>query len=121
MFSCQARFQYDGLKRQRLNAPMVKTQNGSLTLATWEKAFAAIAEAVGKASGDEVKAIAGKLADAEGIMALKDLLNKLGSGNHASEGFPTLDADIRTSYLMNSRIAGVEETDAVLLVGYFHT
>jgi len=115
--SDKARFQYDGLKRQRLNAPMVKTQNGSLTLATWEKAFAAIAEAVSKASGDEVKAIAGKLADAEGIMALKDLLNKLGSGNHASEGFPTLDADIRTSYLMNSRIAGVEETDAVLLVG----
>jgi len=114
--SDKARFQYDGLKRQRLDAPMVKTKEG-LELATWESALAAVAQAVGFAKGNEIKAIAGKLADAESIVAMKDLLNKLGSGNHLCEGFSNLDADIRSSYLLNSTIFGVEDTDAVLLVG----
>lgn len=113
--SDKARFQYDGLKRQRLDAPMVKTKEG-LELATWESALAAVAQAVGFAKGNEIKAIAGKLADAESIVAMKDLLNKLGSGNHLCEGFSNLDADIRSSYLLNSTIFGVEDTDAVLLV-----
>jgi len=114
--SDKARFMYDGLKRQRLDHPMVKGASG-LAPATWEQALAAVAEKVGAAKGNELKAIAGKLADAEGLMAMKDMLNKLGSGNHQCEGFSTLDADIRSSYMMNSTIFGVEDTDAVLLVG----
>ena len=31
--------------------------------------------------GNEIAAIAGKLADAESLVAVKDLLNRLGSGN----------------------------------------
>jgi NADH dehydrogenase (ubiquinone) Fe-S protein 1 len=46
----------------------------------------------------------------------QDLLNKLGSGNHVAEGVGALEGDVRSSYLMNSTIVGVEDTDAVLLV-----
>lgn len=114
--SDKARFQYDGLKRQRIDVPMAKA-SGGLAAVSWEVAFEKIAEAVSKASKDEIKGIAGKLADAESIVALKDMLNRLGSGNHLCEGFPTLDADIRSSYLMNSSIVGIEDADAILLVG----
>lgn len=44
--------------------------------ATWAEAFTAIKAAVGKAKGNEVKAIAGKLSDAESMIALKDLMNR---------------------------------------------
>lgn len=52
---------------------------------TWQDAFAAIQAAVGKVKGNEIKAIAGKLSDAETMIAVKDLLNRLGSGNMKHE------------------------------------
>lgn len=32
-------------------------------------------------------------------------------------GFPDLDADIRSNYLMNTTLLGTEQADAVLLIG----
>lgn len=69
--SDKARFQYDGLKRQRLNVPLVKGADGALAPASWSDALAAAAEGLSKAQGNGLKAIAGKLADAESIIALK--------------------------------------------------
>ncbi|GBF88631.1 NADH:ubiquinone oxidoreductase 76 kDa subunit [Raphidocelis subcapitata] len=115
--SDKARFQYDGLKRQRLNVPMVKGPNG-LQPVTWGEALSAIAAASKGLRGTQLKAIAGKLADAESMLALKDLFNRLGSGNVWHEGgFPDLPADLRASYVANTTVAGVEGADVVLLVG----
>jgi NADH dehydrogenase/NADH:ubiquinone oxidoreductase subunit G len=68
--SDKARFQYDGLKRQRLDVPYVKTANG-LAPATWQQALEAVAVKVSEAKGNEIKAVAGKLADAESMVAMK--------------------------------------------------
>lgn len=115
--SDKARFQYDGLKRQRLNLPMVKGSEG-LKPATWREAFAAIAEKVKETSGNQKKAIVGKLVDAESMIALKDLMNMLGCGNLMHEaGFKDMNADARSIYLANSRVAGVDESDFILLIG----
>ena len=64
-----------------------------------------------------MKAVAGKLTDAESAIALKDLFNRLGAGNLAAEGVEGVSADARSSYLFNSNIVGVEDADLVLLVG----
>nr|7ARC_G Chain G, kDa [Polytomella sp. Pringsheim 198.80]7ARD_G Chain G, kDa [Polytomella sp. Pringsheim 198.80] len=115
--SDKGRFQYDGLKRQRLNTPLVKGAKG-LENATWSAAFDAIRTAIAGAKGNELKAIAGKLADAESMIALKDLFNKLGSGNLIHEdGSATLSADVRSSYIANTTIASIEKADVILLVG----
>lgn len=79
--SDKTRFQYDGLRYQRLVAPMVRSKDGQLKEATWPEALAAAAEGLTRVKGNEIRGIAGKLADAESMMALKDLLNKLGSGD----------------------------------------
>ena len=68
--SDKGRFSYDGLKRQRLNIPLVKTPKGFQTV-LWPDALKAVAEGLKGVKGNEVKAIAGKLADAEGMVALK--------------------------------------------------
>jgi NADH dehydrogenase (ubiquinone) Fe-S protein 1 len=62
-------------------------------------------------------AVAGDLADAESMVALKDLFNRLGSGNlQTCEDLP-VNTDLRSNYLFNSTIAGIEDADVVLMVG----
>ena len=68
--SDKGRFSYDGLKRQRLNIPLVKTSEGFQTV-LWPDALKAVAEGLKGVKGNEMKAIAGKLADAEAMVALK--------------------------------------------------
>ncbi|KAL4444867.1 hypothetical protein ABPG77_003917 [Micractinium sp. CCAP 211/92] len=115
--SDKARFQYDALRYQRLTVPFVRGEQG-LQQSTWPEAFAAIARAASKVQGHEMRAVAGKLADAESMVVLKDLMNRLGCGDLRSEaGFADLDADSRSSYLFNSTIAGIDSADAILLVG----
>lgn len=48
--------------------------------ASWGEALSGIKAAVAVAKGNEIKAIAGKLADAESMIALKDLMNRWGGG-----------------------------------------
>lgn len=52
----------------------------------WPSSYACLAACPPPgAKGDEIKAIAGKLTDAETMIAVKDLLNRLGSGNMKHE------------------------------------
>ena len=44
-----------------------------LQRALWSEALEAVQQAIGKVQGNEIKAIAGKLADAESMIALKVL------------------------------------------------
>ena len=54
----------------------------------------------------------------QAMHAAQDLMNRLGSGNlHHEAGFPDLDADVRSNYLMNTGISGIEKADAVLMIG----
>jgi NADH dehydrogenase (ubiquinone) Fe-S protein 1 len=53
-------------------------------------------------------AVAGDLADAESLVALKDMLNRLGSELVCTEqAFPSggSGTDLRSSYLLNTKIA----------------
>lgn len=115
--SDKARFQYDALRRQRLNRPMIKGPHGPAP-ATWAEALHAIKAATSRVKGNDIRAIAGKLADAESMVLLKDLLARLGSGNiRHEEGFADMSADVRSTYLANSSIRGLEQADVVLVVG----
>ncbi|POV94547.1 hypothetical protein PSHT_16156 [Puccinia striiformis] len=119
----KTRYAYDGLKTQRLTTPLIKT-DGKFEPATWAEALTAVAEGLNKsgAKNNEIKAIASALADTESLVALKDLINKLGSDNTALEN-PSGDAppvhgvDFRQNYSFNSTIVGADEADFVLLVG----
>ncbi|KAI0752754.1 NADH-ubiquinone oxidoreductase [Daedaleopsis nitida] len=121
--SDKTRYAYDGLRFQRLTVPLVK-QGDRFVTASWEDALSTIAEGLQKsgAKGDEIKAIAGHLADTESLVALKDLVNRLGSDNTALDGAgghaaPVHAVDVRSNYLFNSTIPGVEQADVILLVG----
>jgi NADH-quinone oxidoreductase subunit G len=117
--SDKTRFVWDGLKSQRLDRPYVR-KGGKLQPASWNEAFAAVAKAV-KASGGgkRVGAIAGDLAAVEDMYALKALMTSLGSGmTDCRPPMSGIDPSMpRTAYTFNATIAGIEEADAILIVG----
>ncbi|MCT4655211.1 MAG: NADH-quinone oxidoreductase subunit NuoG [Cohaesibacter sp.] len=116
--SDKSRFIWDGLKSQRLDRPFVR-KDGKLTPASWSDAFAAIAEKVSATTGDKIGAIAGDMATIEEMYALKKLMASLGSGNMDArqDGSVLSSKDGRASYLFNSGIEGIEDADAILIVG----
>ncbi|XP_045500649.1 NADH-ubiquinone oxidoreductase 75 kDa subunit, mitochondrial [Colias croceus] len=118
--SDKSRFACDGLKRQRLVSPMIADSRGNLTPVEWEDAIVAAAQAIRDCPPEKLVGVAGELADAESLVALKDLLNRLGSENVCTEKSFPLDGsgtDLRSSYLLNTKIANVEDADFVLLIG----
>jgi NADH-quinone oxidoreductase subunit G len=113
----KSRFAVDGLKRRRLDKVWIR-ESGKLSAATWEQAFAVIAERMKGIPGERIGAIAGDLCDSESMMALKDMMSALGSQNiDCRQDGAALDASRREFYLFNTTIAGIEEADALLIIG----
>ncbi len=119
----KTRFACDGLKTQRLTTPLIRRE-GNFAPASWEQALTEIGQTYQKLAPkeNEFKVIAGQLTETESLVAIKDLANKLGSDNLALDqpgGSEPIahGVDVRSNYLFNSKIYGVEEADAMLLVG----
>lgn len=112
----KTRHHIDGLIARRLDHPWLR-RGGKLVPATWNEAFAVIAEAARVANG-AVAAIAGDLVDCETMFAAKALVNALGST--LLEGRQTgLDYDVSSlsAVNFNTGIARAEDADAILLIG----
>ncbi len=108
----------DGLKSQRLDRPYLR-ENGKLRPATWQEAFAAIAGKVKAASPDKIGAIAGDLCAVEDMFALQLLMSSLGTKNVdcRQDGSKLHPKYGRASYIFNSTIAGIEQADAIMMIG----
>src|SRR6202051_3255555 len=116
--SDKTRHVVDGLRTQRLDQPYVREQ-GRLRIASWPAAFSAIAAKVARTPAQRIGAIAGDLAAAEEIFALKDLMRRLKVSNIdcRQDGAALDPAWGRATYLFNPTIAGIEKADALLIVG----
>ena len=116
--SDKTRYIWDGLKTQRLDRPYVR-KDGRLQPASWAEAFGAVKTAVAGKAGDRIGAIAGDLASVEEIYALRELMTALGSKNvDCRQDGSALDPSLgRASYIFNPTIEGIEQADALLIVG----
>ncbi|MBX6740959.1 MAG: NADH-quinone oxidoreductase subunit G [Acetobacteraceae bacterium] len=113
----RGRFSFDGLKRRRLDRPWVR-KDGRLHPATWAEAFGAIAARLKGMPGDRIGAVVGDLVDAEAIVALKDLMTALGSRHlECRTDGAAIDVSRPDFYRFNTTIAGIEEADALLIIG----
>src|SRR6218665_2083959 len=65
----------DGLRTQRLDRPYLRV-NGALQPASWDEALATVAAKLKGTTGERMAAIAGPLAGAEEMFALKDLFHR---------------------------------------------
>ena len=114
----KARYAVDGLMRQRLDRPYVRT-GGKLAEATWSQAFAAVTAKIKETAPDRIGVIAGDLSAAEEMKAALDLFTALGvnSLDCRQDGSALHPRFGRESYLFNSTIQGIEDADAILMIG----
>ncbi|MGB0314393.1 MAG: NADH-quinone oxidoreductase subunit NuoG [Parvibaculales bacterium] len=113
--SDKSRFVWDGLNTQRLDRPFIR-RDGKLVPASWDEAFDLV-ESKLKGKGDKTAAIAGDLVCAEGQFALKGLMDALESPHVDCRQDGAKISGPRGNYLFNASIAGIEEADALLLIG----
>ncbi len=112
----KTRYMVDGLVRRRLDKPFVR-KSGKLVEASWDEAFKAIAK-VAKKAGKSVAAVAGDMVDCETMFAARELLAAMGS--KMLEGRQTglaYDTSNLAAVNFNSTMNGIEEADAILLIG----
>lgn len=115
--SDKGRFSVDGLKHRRLDRPWLRV-HGKRQAVSWQDAFVAVAKRLEGVVGDRIGAIAGDLCDAESMTALRDLMSALGSENiDCRQDGATYDLSDRARYTFASGIVGIEDADALLIVG----
>ncbi len=112
--SDKARYQVEGLTRRRLDKVWIR-KRGKLSEASWDEAFKKIAAAK---PGKAIAAIAGDMVDCETMFAAKALLKACGSSLVESRQ-TGMDYDVSNlaAINFNSTFAGIEQADAILIVG----
>ena len=109
----------DGLRSRRLDRPWVRGSDGKLREATWEEALAKLAEAFPNDAPEKAAGLAGEFVPAEEAFAFKRLMEALGvaSVDCRPEHVKLGELGGRAGYLFNPTIAGIDEADAILLIG----
>lgn len=115
--SDKSRYICDALDMQRIDTPWIK-EKGKFRRATFEEAYSVMKSNIVNLTGKEIAALAGRFADVEGMLLLKELLASLDSDLVESRLNGILfDNKDRNSYIFNTSAAKIEETDSILIVG----
>jgi len=115
--SDRSRFSMDGLARQRLDLPLIR-DGDEFQEVTWPECLGMIKTSIDGVDPSQMKVVAGDQCDLETMTVLKDMFNTLGCNNTEcrSDG-AMLESDLRSTYILNSSIPGLEEADLILIVG----
>ncbi len=108
----------DGLATQRLDRPYIR-ENGKLRPASWQEALSVVVARTKATPANRIGALVGDLAAVEETFALKLLMQQLGATHlDCRQDGVKLDPKFgRASYLFNATVAGIEEADALLIIG----
>ena len=115
--SDKGRHAFEGLRFQRLNTPLKRGVDGKYEELTWEQTMAVLVKAIKGVKGDEIEGRIGPHTDVESIVAIRDLLHRLGC-ERLRYGARELPHDFRAQYLLGSSIRGLDFADTLLIVGY---
>ncbi len=116
--SDKTRFAYDGLNHQRIDRYYSRDSNGKLTEDSEEGVFEILRSKFSNTKTKKIASVVGNTVDCESIYALKTFLKTIGVENfdcRQDESF--FIPNNRSSYLFNSKISGIDESDFCVLVG----
>ena len=116
--SDKTRFVWDGLKTQRIDTPYIR-ENGKLIPVSWDIALTLLTKLIKKTDPDRIGAIAGDMVSAEEMFLMKKLMEKIGSNKYdcRQDGSILGNQYGRSSYIFNPTIAGIENADAIVIIG----
>lgn len=117
--SDKSRFAIDGMLNQRLDTCYIKNAEGKLVSASFDQAFEVISKKLSMINlKTEFASLTGNFTDIETIGVLKNLMEQIGSPYYeCRQTNLNIDISSRENYIFNSKIAGIEETDLILIVG----
>jgi NADH-quinone oxidoreductase subunit G len=115
----RTRYAVDGLKFERLDRPYMRdASTKKLRPASWDEALKVAGQRLRGTPADKMAALAGDLVAIDEMVAIKDLWTQMGSTQlDCRVDGAMIDGGARGGYLFNTTIAGLEQADAVLLVG----
>ena len=115
--SDKTRYSCDGLLKQRLDVPYIKKQN-KLQKSSWDEAIALLVDKIQSVQPNEIAGHIGDMINMESALGFKKLFNLFKSKNlEFREKNFYINSEEKINYIFNSSIAGIEESDLILLVG----
>ncbi|MBD1146390.1 NADH-quinone oxidoreductase subunit G [Pelagibacterales bacterium SAG-MED28] len=115
--SDKTRYSCDGLLKQRLDVPYIKKEN-KLQKSSWDEAIALLVEKIQSFQPDEIAGHIGDMINMESAIGFKKLFNVFKSENlEFREKNFYVNSEEKINYIFNSSIAGIEESDLILLIG----
>jgi len=116
--SDKTRFAYDGLNHQRLDRYYFRDAKSRFSEISEEKAIDVIKNKVENTSDNKFFSLVGNTLDCESIFSFKLLLDSIGLKNYdCRQDRSFFIPNKRFSYLFNSRISGVDDSDMCILIG----
>ena len=115
--SDKTRYSCDGLLKQRLDVPYIK-KNNKLVKSTWDEAINLLVEKIQSVQPDEIAGHIGDMVNMENALSFKKFFQTLKSNNlEFREKKLYINSEEKINYIFNSSIAGIEESDLILLIG----
>ncbi len=115
--SDKTRYSCDGLLKQRLDVPYIK-KNNKLQKSSWDEAINLLVEKINSVQPNEIAGHIGDMINMENALSFKNFFKTLKSENlEFREKKFYLNLDEKMNYIFNSSIAGIEDSDLILLVG----
>lgn len=115
----RTRYAVDGLKYARLDRPYVRDPaTKKLRACRWDEALQTVAAQIKSTPVNQICVMSGDLAAVDELVALKDLCKQIGVNHLECRTMGALvESPARGGYLFNTTIAGLEQADAILIVG----
>ena len=116
--SDKTRYACDGLKNQRLDTPYFK-EGDEFKKISWKNAYEILVKKINKTSPEKIACFTGDLTNMETMYVAKEFFDKtIKSKNLESRSDHVyVNSNIRSNYIFNSKINGIEESDIIILVG----
>ena len=115
--SDKTRYSCDGLLKQRLDVPYIK-KNNKLQKSSWDEAINLLVDKIHSVQPNEIAGHIGDMINMENALSFKKFFKTLKSENlEFREKNFYINPDEKMNYIFNSSIAGIEDSDLILLIG----
>ena len=116
--SDKTRFAYDGLNHQRLDRFYFRDNASKLSEISEERSFEILKNKLLKTKDSKFFSLVGNTLDCESVFSFKLFLDKLNFKNYdCRQDQSFFIPSKRFSYLFNSKISGIDESDLCILIG----
>ena len=116
--SDKTRFAYDGLNHQRIDRYYIRNNEGKISECSEDTVMKVLKSKFTETNKNKVFTLCGNLLDCESIFSLKLFLDKLGLTNYdCRQDNSFFVANKRSSYIFNSSISGIDDSDLCVIIG----